>query len=163
MSGPARDLPSLPEEGAGELQLELPAAHSAGRMARQLLREFALREAVPEPELETLQFVAGELLDNAVDHGGGNAAREEADLQSDVRMKMRLTLGEGCWTVSIEDQGGGEPELMRALIEPEDGFPDLEDERGRGFFLIAQMVDDLKVEKSTDGLGLAFIATKRFE
>ena len=46
------------------------------------------------------------------------------------------------------------------MIEPEGGIPDLEDERGRGFFLLAQMVDELDVMISVDGLGLALEARK---
>jgi anti-sigma regulatory factor (Ser/Thr protein kinase) len=45
------------------------------------------------------------------------------------------------------------------LARARDGIPDLEDERGRGFFLLVQMVDTLSVEKSRDGLGLEFEAS----
>ena len=68
----------------GELVLDLPAAHSAGRMGRQLVRQFAVREGMAETDIETLEFVTSELLSNAVDHGGGNSAMEEADLENDV-------------------------------------------------------------------------------
>ena len=63
-------------------------------------------------------------------------------------------------TLRVEDQGGGEPAVVREMIEPEDGIPDLEDERGRGCFLLAQMVDALDVTTSLDGLGLALEARK---
>ena len=96
-----------------ELELDLPAAHSAGRMGRQLARDFALSEGIPAPEVETLEFVTGELLDNAVDHGGGDAAREVADLKRDVRMRLLLQLGEGRWQVTVCDQGGGDAQAVR--------------------------------------------------
>ena len=146
-------------EGPHELRLDLPAAHSAGRMARQMLRQFALREGVPEAETERLEFVAGELLDNAVDHGGGGAAREEADLREPVRVSLVLSVESDRWIVRVGDQGGGSPEDVRPWLTPGDGVPDLEDERGRGFFLLVQMVDKLSVEKSRDGLGLEFEAS----
>jgi len=144
-----------------ELKLDLPAAHSAGRMARQVLRKFAENEKVPEAEVQTLEFVADELMTNAIDHGGGGAALEEEDLESDVRMTIQVTVKEQAWELRVEDQGGGAPEDV-AHIVGKDGLPDLEDERGRGFFLMGQMVDELKVEKSRDGRGLAFVATKRY-
>ena len=150
------------EEGPNELRLDLPAAHSAVRMARQMLRQFALREGVPEEEVERLEFVTGELLDNAVDHGGGNAARDESDLESEVRMTIALGLHDDNWTVEVGDQGGGEPEPMRSFLETQKEVPDLEDERGRGFFLIMNMVDEIGVEKSEDGLGLLFRASRRY-
>jgi len=144
------------EEEPHGLRLELPAAHSAGRMARQMLRKFALNEGLPEEEVDRLEFVAGELLDNAVDHGGGESAREEADLNGDVRMSIDVAFKDGEWVVGVEDQGGGNHEEMNAFMQAQKDMPDLEDERGRGFFLILNMVDDIGVERSADGLGLRF-------
>lgn len=152
----------------GTLDLDLPATHAHGRMARRIARQFAVTEGLPQPEIETLEFVVGELLDNAVDHGGGGAARELEDLPKDVRMHLFIRImsdpGDAVdgilWSVRVEDQGGAEPSLVRSMIEPEDGIPDLEDERGRGFFLLAQMVDELDVTTSVDGLGLALEARK---
>lgn len=156
------------DDEPGTLDLDLPATHAHGRMARRIARQFALTEKLPAPEVETLEFVVGELLDNAVDHGGGGAARELEDLPKDVRMHLVVRVlnpaqaeeSGTLWSVRVEDQGGGEPGLVRAMIEPEGGIPDLEDERGRGFFLLAQMVDELDVTTSVDGLGLALEARK---
>jgi anti-sigma regulatory factor (Ser/Thr protein kinase) len=150
------------QEGQHELRIDLPAAHSAGRMGRRMVREFAIAEGVAEGEVQTLEFVAGELLDNAVDHGGGGGAREVNELPRDVRMELLVTISNGSWTVVVADQGGGDPKQVHALIAPEDGLPDLEDERGRGFFLLAQMVDELGVEATADGSGLAFRASRRY-
>lgn len=149
-------------EGPQELRLDLPAAHSAGRMARQMLRPFALRVGIPEGEVDTLEFVAGELLSNAVDHGGGERAMETSDLRGDVRMTLHLEIQGESWVVRVGDQGGASPEEVRDLIAQDDGLPDLEDERGRGFFLLSQMVDDIRVSKSEDGLGLVFEVSKRY-
>jgi anti-sigma regulatory factor (Ser/Thr protein kinase) len=148
--------------GPHEISLDLPAAHSAGRMARRMVREFALSEGVPEDEVQTLEFVTGELLDNAVDHGGGGGVRDEADLTQDVRMQLFVGLSDATWHVLVEDQGGAEPDELRRMISPPDGLPDLESDRGRGFFLLAQMVDRLVVNRSSDGLGLAFEAFKGY-
>ena len=148
-----------PPDGPLELRLDLPAAHSAARMARHLIRPFARSGGVLGAELDTLLLVASELLGNAVDHGGGGSAMEEADLEAPVRMKLLLTLEAGSWELEVSDEGGGEPDAVDALIHP-DGLPDLEDERGRGFYLIAQMVDRIDVRKSGDGLGLSLRVVK---
>lgn len=142
------------------LRLDMPATHSFGRMARQIVRQFARSEGLPEKEIETLEFVAGELLDNAVDHGGGGGARELNDLEGDVEMCLRLDLLDGGWVVSVADQGGAEPGEVQAMIQPADGLPNLDDERGRGFFLLAGMVDELRVARSQDGLGLSLEASR---
>lgn len=148
-------------EGPHELRLDLPAAHSAGRMARQMVRQFAAAEGVPEREVQTLEFVAGELLDNAVDHGGGNGAREVSDLTSDVRMSLELdVLGDG-WSVRVDDQGGGAPEEVLVFLDPRRPAP-LDDERGRGFYILAKMVDAIDVRRTEDGRGLTIRAERRY-
>jgi anti-sigma regulatory factor (Ser/Thr protein kinase) len=144
-----------------ELRLDLPAAHSAERMARAVLRQFALRERVPAKEIETLEFVASEMLSNAVDHGGGRRAMEESDVKDGVRMTLFLVVSETFWTLSVSDQGGGDPDQMASHLSRAD-LPDIDEERGRGFFLLKQMVDTLRVEKSSDGLGLEFTAVRTF-
>jgi len=147
-----------PSNDPHELKLDLPAAHSAERMARAVLRKFALREHMPESEITTMEFVASELLSNAVDHGGGGRAMEESDRAGDVRMKLAFVVRRDGWTLSVSDTGGGDPDAVVARIAAR-GTPDLEDDRGRGFFLLRQMLDSLEVVRSSDGRGLKFIAT----
>lgn len=149
MSGPA-----LPE-----LRLDLPAAHSAARMARQLVREFALRGGLGEAEVDNLLLVADELLSNAVDHGGGGAALDESDLQSQVTMQLVLVLRDGGWVLDVADEGRGDPDEVDALLHPA-GLPDLEDERGRGFFLISGLCQSLTVRRREDGKGLVITAVR---
>ncbi|MBL8858101.1 MAG: ATP-binding protein [Planctomycetes bacterium] len=144
-----------------ELKLDLPAAHSAQRMARAVLRQFAKRERIPEKEIVTIEFIASELLSNAVDHGGGGRAMEESDLESDVRMTLVLNVRENGWTMRVSDQGGGDPDELVARLA-ERGTPDLEDERGRGLFLLRQMLDSLEVVRTSDGRGLEFIAVHSY-
>ncbi|MEM9799754.1 MAG: carboxylating nicotinate-nucleotide diphosphorylase [Planctomycetota bacterium] len=154
------------DDERGTLDLDLPATHAHGRMGRRIARQFAENEKLPSDECDTLEFVVGELLDNAVDHGGGGAARRLDDLASDVRMHLVVrveTDSEIRWSVRVEDQGGGEPAVVREMITPESGFPDLEDERGRGFFLLAQMVDAIDVSRSHDGLGLSLEARRSLD
>jgi anti-sigma regulatory factor (Ser/Thr protein kinase) len=142
-----------------ELRLDLPAAHSAERMARSVLRRFAHAEGVAAPELDTLELVASELLSNAVDHGGGERAMEEADRPGDVRMNLVFTVTHGGWTLEVGDQGGGDPRDVEHLLSSAEP-PDLEDERGRGFFLLVGMLDSLSVSRSNDGRGLVFRAVR---
>ena len=151
---------SVKDEGR-ELRLDLPAAHSAARMARHLLREFALREGVAPTEVESLLLIADELLSNAVDHGGGESAREELDLAEPVRMGLLLVLRDDGWVLEISDEGGGDPDLVEALLHPSD-MPDLEDERGRGFWLISGLCQSLTVRRREDGLGLAITAVRLY-
>ena len=147
-------------EPTDELHLDLPAAHSAVRMARDVVRQFARSNAIVGKELETLVLVASELLSNAVDHGGGHAAMEEGDLEQPVHVLLDLHIVGKGWSLEIADEGGGAPEEVAALLHP-DGPPDLEDERGRGFYLLAQMVDSLDVRRRLDGRGLILRAVRK--
>ena len=109
---------SAPQPGAEQLHLEVPAAHSAGRMAREVLGEFGRREGLAGEELSTLEFVASELLTNAVDHGGGGAAMEEEDLAGEVRITIHLRVLETSWELRVADQGGGNPESVAHYLDP---------------------------------------------
>jgi anti-sigma regulatory factor (Ser/Thr protein kinase) len=159
--GPSGEI--VRREEPHELRLDLPATHAHGRMGRRIARQFAESEGLPAGECDTLEFVVGELLDNAVDHGGGGAARELEDLAGDVRMGLVVSVLGNRWSVRIDDQGGGDPAEVAPLLDPRDGIPDLDDDRGRGLFLLAQLVDELQVGRSEDGLGLAFVATRHYE
>jgi len=142
-----------------ELRLDLPAAHSSVRMARQLLYSFG-KELLEPDELDVLGLVTTELLGNAVDHGGGEAALSEEELQEDVRMQLVCTITPARWVVEVTDRGGGDPVEIQAMLDSE-ALPDLDDERGRGIFLLATMVDDIRVEHGEDGRGLRITAARR--
>jgi len=142
-----------------ELALDLPAAHRGVRVARHMVRHFARLEGVGERELEPLVLVVSELLANAIDHTGGPVAMTEAEMNGNKRMRLSCVVRSGGWLVTVSDEGGGDPEALRARFAPE-GMPDLEDERGRGLFLMAQMVDRIEVRRSVDGRGLTVVASK---
>ena len=149
---------AVPGEEPLEMTLDLPAVHAAARLARHLIRPLAKSVGIGGTELDHLVLVASELIGNAVDHGGGGAALDAGEHR--MRMQLTLAVSEQGWTLAVSDQGGGEPEALRELIQPV-GLPDLEDERGRGFFLIQEMVDRITVERSKDGTGLRLVAERR--
>jgi anti-sigma regulatory factor (Ser/Thr protein kinase) len=147
-------------EPTGELALDLPAAHRDVRIARNVVRHFARLEGVKDGEIEQLVLVVSELLANAIDHCGNGAALTAEDLTSDSRMRMSLVVGEREWILAVSDEGGGDPARVgRALRSAQ--LPDLEDERGRGLFLIRQMVDTMEVDRSGDGRGLTIRVSRR--
>lgn len=144
-----------------ELKLSLPAHHKAARVGRQRVRDFAMAEQLLEGEVDRLEFVVGELLSNAVDHGGGGRAMDGGDGSDGslgIQMHLEFCFDDKGWTLRVEDEGGGDPECLRPLLQDTDGLPDLDDERGRGFFLLLGMLTSLKVESSRTGEGIALIA-----
>ena len=147
---------------SGAIVVAFPASHDQGILCRRLLESHGRDEGLPEGEDSVLQLVTSELLTNAIDHGGGGGARDFKDLATDVRIKAHLTVQSSGWVLEVTDRGGGDPDDLRPFIDPE-VLPDLEDERGRGFFLLAQSVDSLTVDQSPGGDGLTFRAERHFE
>jgi anti-sigma regulatory factor (Ser/Thr protein kinase) len=152
---------SAPPARPDELRLVLPAAHSVEARLRAALREHALSRDVPDEELPFLEFVLSELCSNAIDHGGGEGAREESESKDGVRITVSFRVQGGAWALSVADMGGGDADAVRERLE--DGEqPDLDGHRGRGLYLLAGMLDRFHVQPSRDGLGLEFTAVKRW-
>ena len=143
-----------------ELALDLPAAHRSVRVARNVVRHFARLEGVKDAEIEQLVLVVSELLANAVDHGGGPPAMTEEDLVQDTRMRLSLEISPHEWRLAVSDEGGGDPARVRHVLRSAQ-LSDLEDERGRGLYLMRQMVDSMEVDQSSDGRGLTFRIMRR--
>jgi len=142
-----------------ELALDLPAVHAEVRAARNVVRHFARMEGVRSSEIDQLVLIVSELLANAIDHGG-NGAMTHHELQGNPRMRLALVIGDHEWVLSVTDEGGGDPNRVRSAIKSAQ-LPDLEDERGRGLYLMHQMVDSMQVDSSADGRGLTFQLKRR--
>src|SRR5262245_14731941 len=155
-----REEPMTLRDHKHELALDLPAAHRSVRVARNVVRHFARLEGVKDAEIEQLVLVVSELLANAVDHGGGPPAMTEDDLVNDSRMRLSLEISPHEWRLAVSDEGGGDPARVRHALRSAQ-LPDLEDERGRGLYLMRQMVDSMEVDQSSDGRGLTFRITRR--
>ena len=149
-----RALNGQPSDPEG-LKLDLPATHAAGRMARRVAHEYAATRGLAGEGLDRLVFVVGELLDNAVDHGGGQAALDQSELEGDVRVHLEMKVhGESCWEVHVEDESDLSPEALTKLLGEDAEMPDLEDPRGRGLLLLRGFADSVTASASSRGNGL---------
>ena len=150
------------EDGA-HLRLEFVAAHVVGRRARTELREFGSLKGMSGRALETLEFVAGELIDNAIDHGGGGGAREACDAREDAQVDTHLHVGADRWVLTVADSGGAlDLELQERIGESASGALAPLGERGRGLFLLSEMVDDMDVCAREGGRGVIFRVEKAY-
>lgn len=148
------------EDGA-HLRLEFVAAHAVGRRARTELREFGSRRGMTDRALETLEFVAGELIDNAIDHGGGEGARDVSDAQKGAQVDTHLHVAPDRWVLTVADSGGKlDLELQSRMAEGDAGALDPLGERGRGLFLLTKMVDEMNVCAREGGRGVMFRVEK---
>jgi len=142
----------------GRLHLMVPAHHGGVLIARARVRSCASRAGLTTEALDRLEFVAGELLTNAVDHGGGRGALDASEWEGGAHMQLWLECRGQGWRLQVDDEGGGDPAVLRELMSPIDDVPDLDDERGRGFFLLRSMLDSLRAEGARSGTGVALIA-----
>lgn len=137
------------------LELDLPATHAAGRMARRVAHEYAATRGLQGEVLDQLVFMLGELIDNAVDHGGGGAARDVSELEGDVRVLLNVrVLGLAAWEVSVEDESDLSPLELSKLMGGDADMPGLDDDRGRGLLLLRGFADSIDVSAGTHGKGL---------
>jgi len=137
------------------IELELPAAHAYASVGRRVVSRLVEERGLPERQQEVIALTASELLSNAVDHGGGDAAMEAAE--TEARMEMHFELGERGWSLAVSDAGAGDAAQLTELLEG-DPFAALEDERGRGLMLLRDLVDELEVRDNPAGTGLTVIA-----
>src|SRR5262245_37136039 len=142
-----------------ELALDQPAVHRGVRVARNVVGHFARMAGGRGEQGGKLVLIVSELLANAVDHGGAPAMTER-ELEGDPRMRLALVIGEHEWRLSVSDENGGDPARVSRAIRSAQ-LPDLEDERGRGLYLMRQMVDSMEVDRSPDGRGLTLSIVRR--
>lgn len=154
----------MTEGGARQLSLDVPATHAAGRMARRVAHEYLASTGLEGVELEQAVFVLGELLDNAIDHGGGGAARDSSEVEEPARVHLEVESAGGAWRVAVEDEGDGDPAVLEAMLGGEGAMPDLDDPRGRGLLLLQAFVDRVRVTAATSGRGVRIeVARERGE
>lgn len=140
---------------AARIELELPAAHAYASVGRRVVSRLIEERGLPERQQEVIALTASELLSNAVDHGGGDAAMEAAE--TSARMELCFELGDRGWSLAVSDAGEGHAAQLTELLEG-DPFAALEDERGRGLMLLRDLVDQLEVRDNPAGTGLTVIA-----
>ncbi len=92
-------------------------------------------------------LVVDELVNNAIEHGA--AYRQRGD-----DLTVAVGIDQGQLTIDFVDAempSGLVEDLARALREAAGGMPSLESERGRGLFLIAIYMDEVRVDVAAGG------------
>ena len=137
------------------IELELPAAHAYASVGRRVVTRLVEEHGLPERQQEVIALTASELLSNAVDHGGGDAAMEATE--TTARMGLCFELGESGWSLAVSDAGMGDAAQLTELLAG-DPLAALEDERGRGLMLLRDLVDEVEVRDNPAGAGVTVIA-----
>ncbi|MBI3817303.1 MAG: ATP-binding protein [Planctomycetes bacterium] len=134
-----------------KLQLDVIGTYEAVVAARGKMLAWLELGGATEQAVSEMALVITEICNNAVEHG--SATLEEP---------MRLTAGlqNGILNLEvIELSGDSVDPISQALLESF-GEPSLDDERGRGLFLIRIYVDELQIE-TTDNNKLRIVIKKK--
>jgi serine phosphatase RsbU (regulator of sigma subunit)/anti-sigma regulatory factor (Ser/Thr protein kinase)/anti-anti-sigma regulatory factor len=111
-----------------DLELDLPAVPTSLAASRERIAAWLSRLGAAEQDIFALQHALGELLTNAIEHGGSTAS---------VTVRVHLDPA-GQIEATVRDRGSWRSPVRQA-------------HRGRGLALAAQLVAYLDVEPSPDG------------
>jgi anti-sigma regulatory factor (Ser/Thr protein kinase) len=130
-----------------EGRFSFPPAQQALRKLRADVRLAAARLGAAPAVCDMVALVVDELVNNAIEHG---AAYRRRGLELSVRIGVeggRLSV-EFC---DPEMPDATVRQLASALADAGNGMPSLENERGRGLFLLSVYLEDLRAEVVAGG------------
>jgi anti-sigma regulatory factor (Ser/Thr protein kinase) len=117
------------------------------RRIRSDVRERAAGLGAGAGSCDALSLVVDELVNNAIEHGAVYRRRG-------AELSVAIGKDEGHITIDFVDPEMPESlvrELARALRDAAGGMPTLDSERGRGLFLVAIYMEELRVDVAPGG------------
>lgn len=127
--------------------LRFPPDPRQVRIVRQQVRERAGRMGAGENLCDAAALVVDELVNNAIEHGASYRTVGGS-------LSIDVAFANGRLSVEFVDPEMPEPivrELALALQAAANGMPSLENERGRGLFLISIYMEELRVDVAPGG------------
>jgi anti-sigma regulatory factor (Ser/Thr protein kinase) len=122
------------------------------RQIRADVRSMAARLGGSPQVSDTIALVVDELVNNAIEHGAVYRSKG-------LDLSVALFLVNGRLRVEFTDPEmppDSVRDLAGALVQAANGMPSLDNERGRGLFLLTVYLEDLRAEvAATGGLTLA--------
>jgi len=132
------------------LEFRIEPEVSRVRFLRADIRERLEGLDVAEGDIDRLVLVVDEIVSNSIEHGATH--RSPADV-----LTMRLTVESAF--VSVEFHDSSVPtstidELLALLAKCRSGIPPIDNERGRGLFLIDDGLSELSIGAGEHGVGM---------
>jgi serine/threonine-protein kinase RsbW len=123
------------------VEVSLPNKLGYERIAMECSASFAKMVGFVPARIEDLKTAVSEACLNAIEHG--NKGRPDA------RVVVTMNYEDDAFSVSVMDEGGGMPELLK---EPDivQKIEKLEAPRGLGVYLIKQLMDQVQFNEKTD-------------
>ena len=133
---------------SSELDFRFPAEPDHLRNLRQMLREGLAAMGVDEIVADRVLLVVDEIVSNAIEHGADYRQGEEP-----LRARVQL-LGDQRVFLQFEDRdmpSEALAQLAREVQNTNGAAPTAELERGRGLFLVRELMVDLEVHEMIGG------------
>lgn len=128
-------------------RLEFPPEPRVIRQLRADVRQAVAALGAPAETGDTVALVVDELVNNAIEHGADYRRRG-------LPLAVQVALVGGRIQVEffdVEMPDETVAELTTALRDAANGMPSLENERGRGLFLLSVYLDELTAEVAAGG------------
>lgn len=135
-------------------RLTFPPRQDVLRQLRADVRSLVGKLGAAAEVCDTVALIVDELVNNAIEHGAVYRSRG-----LDLAVEIQRT--DGRIAVEFQDQEMPDAtvhELAAALADAANGMPSLENERGRGLFLLSVYLDGLRAEVAGHG-GLRLVGT----
>jgi serine/threonine-protein kinase RsbW len=128
------------------VSLNLQTDPYALRAVRRMIYAVVKQEGLPESEARELELAIGEALSNARTHAYSNGAGP---------LTVDITSGTAAVEVAIHDTGApiSLPTVPTSLPS---------DPRAAGLFVVASLVDEVKIQRNGNGKRVSITLTKRF-
>lgn len=124
------------------VEISLPNRMGYERIAMDCSASFARIVGFASERIEDLKTAVSEACINAIEHG--NKGRP------DTRVLVTMDFNDDIFSVSVEDEGDGIPELPKDEVVMQK-IEELEPPTGLGIYLIKQLVDQVEFNAMTNG------------
>jgi serine/threonine-protein kinase RsbW len=124
------------------VEISLPNRMGYERIAMDCSASFAKIVGFASERIEDLKTAVSEACINAIEHG--NKGRP------DTRVLVSMDFNDDIFSVSVEDEGDGIPELPKDEVVMQK-IEELEPPTGLGIYLIKQLVDQVEFNTRTNG------------
>ena len=124
------------------VEISLPNRMGCERIAMECSASFARIVGLASERIEDLKTAVSEACINAFEHG--NKCRP------DTRVLVTMDFKDDIFSVSVEDEGDGIPELPKDEVVMQK-IEELEPPIGLGIYLIKQLVDQVEFNTITNG------------
>lgn len=131
----------------GPSSIRFPPSASVLRRVRNDARSLAAGLGATASTCDAITLVVDELVNNAIEHGAVYRVKGQ-------ELSVDIGADGGHFTVDFLDPEMPDDlvrELARQLSEAAGGMPSLHSERGRGLFLIAVYMEELRVDVAVGG------------